>query len=119
MKKRGKDKENISCDNMPPWYLQLIRLDEDKHQETVANTLEKIKQAKPDVHKFIVKNNMELIGFIPNIQYAMANDSEGYLGVTFVHDFSQYTLLYWCDAGFGLFVNPSVSYNDGVRGLSY
>lgn len=111
--------EKVSCENQPPWYTQLIRLDEKKHQAAVKKALEHVKEAKPEVYEFIVQNKMELIGVIPNISYAMCNNSEGYLGVTFVHDFSQVTLLYWCQAGFCIVVNPSLDYNNGVRGLTY
>lgn len=115
-----KSHDVVSTDVHPPWYAQLIRLDESKHEAAVKTALDKIKKSKPDAFKFIEDNKCELIGFIPNVSYAMPNNSEDSLGVTFVHDFSQSTLLYWCKGGgFAFFINASLKYNDGVRGLTY
>jgi hypothetical protein len=111
----------ISCENQPKWYKQLLKMDEETRKRAVEFTLSKIKEAKPDAYKFIEQFNLELVGFMPNLSYTMPDDGEGNLAVTFVHDYSQYTLLFWCkQGGFGMFINPSLNYNaNGLMGFIY
>jgi hypothetical protein len=112
--------ENISCENTPPWYDQLIKLDEAKRKQAYEQAMKRILQAKPDTYEFINKMRCELIGFMPNVSYTMPNDNENSLDVTYIHDFSQYTPLFWCkQGGFAFFVNASLKYNDGVKGFTY
>lgn len=114
-----KRKEKISCENFPPWYTQLLKMDESKRKKAVEMALSHVKEAKPDAYEFIKNYNCKLIGFIPNVMYSMPDDSEDSLSATFVHDFSKYTLLYWCEEGqFALFINSTIAFNkDGLRGL--
>lgn len=106
--------KKISCENQAPWYSQLIRMDETKRIEAVDKALDKIKRAKPEAFKFIEDFRCELVGFIPNVSYTMPNAKEQSLEVTFVHDFSQGTLLYWCkQGGFAFFINAGLDYNAG------
>lgn len=111
--------KEISCENFPPWYVQLLKLDEPKRKRAVEMALAHVKEAKPDAYEFIKKFDCKLIGFIPNVVYSMPDDSEDSLDVTFVHDFSKYTLLYWCEQGeFALFINSTLAFNKkGLRGL--
>jgi hypothetical protein len=111
----------VSCENHPPWYEQVMRLEPSKRDEVSAKALEKIKEAKPEAFNFIQKFGCKLVGFIPNVAYTMPNDQEQNSDVTFIHDFSQTTLLYWCsDGGFAFFVNASLKYNaNGLRGFIY
>lgn len=111
----------ISCEDKPPWYTQLLEMDEAKRIKAGELALEKLKKSKPDTYKFIVENKMELVGFMPNVEYTLPNDKEKALDITYLHDFSQYTLLYWCSkGGFALFVNASLKYNaGGLRGFIY
>lgn len=112
-------KSKISCENVPPWYEQLIRFDESKKEIAAKLALDKIKKAKPDAYKFITANKMKLVGFMPNVAYNMPDDSKDALDVTFIHDFSQYTLLYWCeDGGFAFFINASLKFDDDM-GFTY
>jgi hypothetical protein len=118
---RSKNPDKVSCEHQPPWYNQLIRMDEKTRLKAAESALEKIKKAKPDTYEFLKKFDMELVGFMPNVAYTMPDDSEDALNVTYVHDFSQSTLLYWCKkGGFGIFVNASLDYNaKGLRGFIY
>lgn len=113
--------EKISCEVVPPWFKQLTELDEPFRKNAVAQALARIKESKPDAYKFITENRCELVGFIPNVVYTMPHDEEDNLDVKYLHDFSQYTLLYWCkQAGFGFFINASLKYNaGGLRGFTY
>lgn len=111
----------ISCEHKPPWYDQLLQMDEDKRIAAHKLALENLKKSKPDTYKFILENKLEFVGFMPNIEYTLPDDREKSLDITYIHDFSQYTLLYWCKQGrFALFVNASLKYNaDGLRGFTY
>lgn len=120
--KNLRDKRNpISADEVPPWFRQLIHMDEKHRQKAVDSALKKLKEAKPDAYAFIKDNDCELIGFIPNISYTLPFNEDGNLDVKYLHDFSQYTLLYWCkQAKFAFLVNASMDYNaNGLRGLIY
>lgn len=109
---RGSDK--VSADNQGPWFKQLIKMDERTRLSAAAEVLKLIKEAKPEAYEFIMKFDLELVGFMPNVSYTMKDNREDSLDVTFVHDFSQKTLLYWCkQGGFGVFINPSLKYNHG------
>lgn len=111
--------EKVSCENLPPWYIQLMKMDESKRKKAAALALEHVREAKPEAYKFLEQFGCKLIGLIPNVSYTMPDDSEDSLDVTFVHDFSKYTLLYWCEqGGFALFINSTLAYNKkGLRGL--
>lgn len=111
----------ISCESKPPWYEQLIKMSEKKRRYAVDLAMAKIKEAKPDTYEFIQNFNCELVGFIPNVQYTRPDDDEKSLDITYIHDFSQYTLLFWCEkGGFSFFVNASLKYNDGgLLGFTY
>jgi hypothetical protein len=124
MKKKKKIESNpakVSADNHPPWFTQLLKMDEDTRIKSYQKSLQRIKEAKPDAYEFITKFRLEFVGFMPNLAYSMPNDSEDSLKVTFVHEFSQNTLLFWCNQGqFAVFINPSLKYNDGnLRGFTY
>ena len=109
----------ISCENHPPWYAQLLKMDETKRIAAVKSALDKIRRAKPDAFKFIEDFDCELVGFIPNVVYTMPDAQEQDLEVTFVHEFSQYTLCFWCKkGGFAFFINAGLDYNaNGLRGF--
>jgi hypothetical protein len=118
-KKNLREDKPISCENQPPWYSQLLQMDESKRIAAVKAALDRIKRAKPECAKFIEDFGCELVGFIPNVQYTMPDAQEQSLEITFVHDFSQGTLLYWCkQGGFGFFVNAGLDYNaEGLMGF--
>lgn len=111
--------EKVSCENLPPWYVQLMKMDESKRQRAAQTALEQVREAKPEAYQFIKNFNCKLIGLIPNVAYTMPDNSEDALDVTYVHDFSKYTLLFWCEqGGFALFINSTLAYNKkGLKGL--
>ena len=113
--------EKISCEKKPPWYNQLIQMDEKARVRAVEVAMAKLKKSKPETYEFIKKEKCELVGFVPNIEDTLPNNEENALDVTYLHDFSQYTMLFWCPAGgFGFFVNASLEYNArGLRGFAY
>ncbi len=117
---RDTRKENeVSCINQPLWYKQMFKLDESKRLNMQKLALDLIKKAKPDGYEFITKNKCKLIGFMPNVVYTMPDDSKGALQVNFVHEFSQYTLVYWCEpGGFSFFINASLKFDDEM-GFTY
>lgn len=98
-----------------------MRMDEDRRKIAVSLALAKLKKAKPDVYEFITKGKCKLVGFIPNVEYTMPDDREKSLDITYLHDFSQGTLLYWSEEGkFGFFVNASLKYDsNGLKGFTY
>ncbi len=106
-----KSRDRISCELHSLWYKQLFRVSEDKRKELHALALEKIKEAKPDAFEFINKNGCKLVGFMPNVTYTMPDDSDGEMQTNYLHDFSQVTLVYWCEGGgFAFFINASLSW---------
>jgi hypothetical protein len=95
------------------WYKQLASFDRDKRKQVLKTALARIKAGRPDTYEFIQKFKCELVGICPNISYTLCEGPE--LDVTFFHNFSMPTLLFWCDAGkFGFFVNANLEYNDTV-----
>lgn len=111
--------DKVSCDNQPLWYKQLFKMDESKRIAAAKVALELIKKSKPDTYEFILKFGCKLIGFMPNVVYTMPDDSKGFLEINFVHKFSQYTLVYWCESGgFAMFVNASLKFDDNM-GFTY
>lgn len=118
MSKR-KTERRISSDNHPLWYKQLINLNAEKRQKAIDNAMDRIKRAKPEAYKFIEQFKCELVGITPNISYSMPDENEQDLRVTFIHDYSQTTLLFWCkQGGFGFFINAALDHNaEGMLGF--
>ena len=111
--------EQITCENQPSWYKQLFKFDASKREAAHEFALKKIKEAKPEAYDFIQKFGCKLVGFMPNVVYTCPDDSRGIMDYNFVHDFSQYTLLYWCEnGGFGFFINASLKFDDEM-GFTY
>jgi hypothetical protein len=107
--------DNRDPSDFPPWYEQFMRLSDDKKKVIVERALEQIKEAKPEVYKFIKQFKCRLVGVQPNVQYALASSKEGNAEVTWVHAFSLPTLQFFCPEGkFGFFVNANLDHDDTV-----
>jgi hypothetical protein len=111
--------EKVSCADQPLWYKQMFKVDESKRVAMQKAAITLIKQSKPEAYEFISKFKCKLVGFMPNVVYTMPDDSKGALQVNFVHKFSQYTLVYWCEqGGFAFFINASLKFDDEM-GFTY
>lgn len=107
--------DNRDPSEFPPWYVQFIKLSDDKKKAIVDRAMAQIKEAKPDLYSFIRKFKCQLVGVQPNLQYALTSARDGNTEVTWVHAFSLPTLQFFCPEGkFGLFVNANLDFNDTV-----
>lgn len=107
--------ESADPSKLPPWYVQMIELEDDVRSVMQARALSWIKETKPKAHDFIKKFDCEFVGFIPQISYTLPTSDEGESDVTWIHSFSIPTLLFWCrDGGFGFFINANLDYDDTV-----
>jgi hypothetical protein len=108
-----RDEEITDLESMPLWYQQIVQMDEDKRLERVKKAMALIKENKPETFEFIKKFKCELVGFIPRIEYSMAEGAWSDLEVTWRHPFGIDTLLLWCPAGEFVFaVNANLMYNE-------
>lgn len=98
------------------WFDQLMKFDEKKRLAIVRSAMTKLKSAKPEMYDFIKKFNCQLVGISPRVEYTLSGkEGSEDLEVTWIHSFSQPTLLFWCKAGgFGLFVNSVLDFDDSV-----
>lgn len=98
------------------WYDQALKLDDKKRLAQVRMAMRQIKQSKPDTYEFIQKFNCKIVGIIPRVEYALTGqDGKQDLNVTWIHSFSQPTLLFWCEkGGFGFFVNAVLDYDNTI-----
>lgn len=107
--------KRVSCENQPSWYKQLFDMPEEKRKRAEESALERIKRSKPETYEFIRNFKCKLVGFIPNVTYTAVDSSRVDTKFNFVHDFSQTTLLYWCEqGGFSFFVNSSLQFTDDM-----
>lgn len=105
----------IDPTSYPLWYQQLFSFDDKKRKQIIVSLLKSIEEAKPEAFEFIKKNECKLVGLMPRVEYALMSSKEGDTGCTWIHAFSQYTFVFWCEnGGFGLFINPVIEYNDSV-----
>jgi len=87
--------------------------------DIVVNAIKKYKKGKisedgEKYHQLFSSDEVELIGFTPNITYIRANSKDkDDLDVLWDHKFSGPTLLFYLkDSPIMLLVNPNMAYND-------
>jgi hypothetical protein len=108
--------------NLMKWANILLWGTAKERIEVVKSTIEAVKIFKKGkvskqglkAHKLISSNQVELVGFVPNISYIRATSSDPEdLEVIWDHKFSGPVLLYQLkDSPIMLLVNPNVAYND-------
>ena len=108
--------------NLMKWANILLWGTAKERIEVVKSTIEAVKIFKKGkvskqgvkAHKLITSNQVELVGFVPNISYIRATSSDPEdLEVIWDHKFSGPVLLYQLkDSPIMLLVNPNVAYND-------
>lgn len=99
----------------PLWYKQLFSLDGITRKRIVKSVLSQVKDASPETFKFLEEQDAKLVGVIPRVEYSLMDSKEGELGITWVHGFSQYTFLFWCEyLKIAVITNPVLEYDDSV-----
>lgn len=108
--------ENEDPHEIALWFDQALKLDSPKRIKMVRSAMNKIKQNKPDTYEFIRKFECTLVGIMPRVEYALSGqEGKDDLNVTWIHSFSQPTLVFWCEkGGFGFFVNSVLGYDDSI-----
>lgn len=118
--------ENISIpvnhkDNEDPlktalWFDQALKLDDVNRLKIIRVAMTRIRKAKPETYEFIKSFNCKLVGIIPRVEYSLTGkEGKRDLEYTWIHSFSQPTLLFWCEkGGFGFFVNSVLDYDNSI-----